>query len=157
MWLNSFISGYAFWLMLGLVLLISEFFIPGLIAAFFGLGALTVGILTLSGVISSLPVQLMCFALISLVALFGLRKHCARWLRGAVGERGDGKLDDIGLLGNRVLVLTDFVDGAGTVQLNGAKWDAESEEQLRAGDSAWVVAFSSIVLRVSSVKPIHKH
>ncbi len=153
MLLNSFINGYAFWVLLGLALLISEFFIPGLVAAFFGLGALTVGILTLSGIISTLPVQLLCFGLISLVALFGLRKHCARWLRGAVGERGDGALDDIGLLGNRVVVLTDFVDGAGTVQLNGAKWDAESDELLQVGDSAWVVAFTGIVLSVSAVKP----
>lgn len=151
--LNGFISGYAFWLLLGLVLLISEFFIPGLIAAFFGLGALAVGILTLTGVITTLPIQLLCFGLISLVALFGLRKHCARWLRGAVGERGDGDLDDIGLLGSRVVVLTDFVDGVGTVQLNGTKWDAEAADVLSAGDSAWVIALNGIVLRVSSARP----
>lgn len=156
MLLSIFINDYAFWMLLGLALLISEFFIPGLVAAFFGLGALAVGILTLSGVISTLPMQLLCFGLISLVALFGLRKHCARWLRGTVGERSGSDLDDVGLLGNRVYVLTDFVDGAGTVQLHGAKWDAESDELLRSGSTAWVVGHQGIVLRVSGLEPKQK-
>lgn len=150
MLLNSFLNGYAFWLLLGFALLISEFFVPGLVAVFFGLGALVVGVLTLAGVIESLAVQLLCFGLISLLALFGLRRHCARWLRGSVGGRADIDLDDVGVVGSRVTVLTDFVDGTGDVQLNGAKWDAESAEPLRAGDTAWVVGLRGIVLRVSA-------
>lgn len=147
---GSFLNGYSFWLLLGLALLISEFFVPGLVAVFFGIGALVVGLLTLFGVIDSLAAQLLCFALISLAALFGLRRHCTRWLKGAVAGRTDQDLDNEGLLNQRVAVLTDFVDGIGDVQLNGAKWDAESGEPLRAGDSAWVVGFSGIVLKVSS-------
>lgn len=147
---SSFLNGYTFWLLLGLALLISEFFVPGLVAVFFGIGALAVGLLTLFGVIDSLAAQLLCFALISLAALFGLRRHCTRWLKGAVAGRTEQDLDNEGLLNQRVVVLTDFVDGIGDVQLNGAKWDAESIEPLCAGDSAWVVGFSGIVLKVSS-------
>lgn len=148
--LGGFLNGYTFWLLLGLVLLISELFVPGVVAVFFGIGALVVGLLTLSGMIESLAVQLVCFALISLVALFGLRRHCARWLRGVVAGRADGDLDSAGLLNQRVTVLTDFVDGTGDVQLNGVKWDAESSEPLRRGDSAWVTGFNGIVLKVRS-------
>src|SRR5690554_3900848 len=147
---GSFLNGYAFWLLLGLALLISEFFVPGVVAVFFGIGALIVGLLTLAGVIESLPVQLLWFALISLVALFGLRRHCTRWLKGMVGGQAQQDLDSAGLLDQRVTVLTDFVDGVGDVLLNGAKWDAEASEPLRAGDTAWVTGFSGIVLRVSS-------
>lgn len=150
MLVGSFLSGYAFWLLLGLALLISEFFVPGVVAVFFGIGALAVGLLTLAGVIESLPVQLLWFALISLVALFGLRRHCTRWLKGMVGGQAQQDLDSAGLLDQRVTVLTDFVDGVGDVLLNGAKWDAEASEPLRAGDTAWVTGFSGIVLRVSS-------
>lgn len=153
MLLNSFLNGYAFWLLLGFALLISEFFIPGLVAVFFGVGALAVGLLTLTGMIESLAVQLLCFGVISLVALFGLRRHCARWLRGSVGGRAKTDLDDVGVIGKRVTVLTDFVDGIGDVQLNGAKWDAEADEPLHAGDTAWVTAINGIVLRVSTSRP----
>src|SRR5690606_27709481 len=110
MLVGSFLSGYAFWLLLGLALLISEFFVPGVVAVFFGIGALAVGLLTLAGVIESLPVQLLWFALISLVALFGLRRHCTRWLKGMVGGQAQQDLDSAGLLDQRVTVLTDFVD-----------------------------------------------
>lgn len=147
---GSFLNGHSFWLLLGLALLISEFFVPGLVAVFFGIGALAVGLLTLFGVIDSLAAQLLCFALISLAALFGLRRHCTRWFKGAVAGRTERDLDNEGLLNQRVVVLTDFVDDVGDVQLNGAKWDAESSDPLRAGDSAWVVGFSGIVLKVSS-------
>lgn len=149
MMFGSFLNGYTFWLLLGMALLISEFFVPGVVAVFFGVGALAVGVLTLFGVIDSLAVQLLCFALISLVALFGLRRHCTRWLKGAVAGRAEHDLDSAGLLNQRVIVLTDFVDGIGDVQLNGAKWDAEASEPLRVGDTAWVIGFSGIVLKVS--------
>lgn len=146
-------TGYPFWLMLGLILLISEFFAPGMIAAFFGIGALVVGLLTLFGVIETLPAQLTLFALVSLAALFGLRKHCKRWLTGATSNRSHSDLDDSGLIGVRVRVLTDFAHGIGQVQHSGAKWDAESSDPLKAGDPAWVISHRGIVLTVSSTIP----
>lgn len=149
MWFDNVLNGYAFWLLLGLALLISEFFVPGLVAVFFGIGALIVGLLTLFGVIDSLAAQLLCFGLISLVALFGLRRHCTRWLKGTVAGRAAQDMDSAGLLNQRVIVLTEFVDGIGDVQLNGAKWDAESSEPLSVGDTAWVIGSSGIVLKVS--------
>lgn len=148
--LSGFITGYAFWLLLGLALLVFELFAPGLIAVFFGIGALAVGVLTLLGVLDSLAAQLVWFALISLLALVGLRRHFRRWLRGGVTGRSRQDLDDTGVLGARVEVLVDFSDGQGEVLLNGAKWDAESVDPLRAGDSAWVIKNRGIVLEVSS-------
>lgn len=146
---STIFNGYAFWLLLGLLLLVSELFIPGLVAAFFGIGALVVGVLTLLGVIESTSAQLICFALISLVALFGLRKHCQRWLKGAEGDRSLTDLDDAGFIGARVQVMDDFVDGVGDVLLNGSKWDAESADALLAGEHAWVIDHHGIVLKVS--------
>ena len=84
------LSSYGFWLVLGLLLLISELAAPGVIAVFFGIGALVVGGLTFAGVIESLPVQLLCFSLVSLLALFGLRRRFQRWLRGDVSDRAKG-------------------------------------------------------------------
>src|SRR5690606_8043167 len=100
----------------------------------------------------SLPVQLLWFALISLVALFGLRRHCTRWLKGMVGGQAQQDLDSAGLLDQRVTVLTDFVDGVGDVLLNGAKWDAEASEPLRDGYTAWVSDITRIVHKVSTLR-----
>lgn len=147
------INGYPFWLLLGLLLLVSELFVPGLIAAFFGVGALVVGLLTLLGILDSTGSQLLCFAVISVLALFALRKQCQRWLRGAEADPAAADLDDGGFIGARVEILTDFEDGAGDVLLNGAKWDAESAEPLRQGASAWVTGHRGIVLTVGSQRP----
>ncbi|MCH8544627.1 MAG: NfeD family protein [Alcanivorax sp.] len=146
------LTSYAFWMILGFLLIISEFFFTGLIAIFFGIGAVVVGLLTLIGVIDTAPVQLLLFSLISLGALFGSRKHFKRWLKGS---KSDGGGDELAAthIGARVLVITDFQQGAGHVQLNGAKWDAESTEPLRAGQSAWVVANRGILLVVASNLP----
>ncbi|WOD11597.1 NfeD family protein [Pseudomonas sp. NyZ704] len=150
---STILNGYAFWLLLGLVLLASEFFVPGLIAAFFGLGALVVGALTLFGVIESSGAQLTCFAVISLVALFVLRRQCQRWLQGTESDRSMKDMDDAGFIGERVQVIGDFVDGVGDVTLNGAKWDAESSDPLIAGEHAWVIDHNGIVLKVSRQRP----
>ena len=147
------INTYAFWLLLGIALLLSELFIPGLIAAFFGIGALLVGVLTLLGIIDTLAAQLAVFAVFSLVALFALRKHFHRWLRGTEADPSAKDMDDAGVIGSRVKVLTDFTDGTGTVQLNGAKWDAESPDSLKMGDTAWVTEHKGIILVVSATKP----
>src|SRR5690606_17222645 len=94
--------------------------------------------------------HLLWIALISLVALFGLRRHSTRRLKGLVGGQAQQDLDGAGLLDQRVTVLTDYVHGVGDVPLNGAKWDAAAREPPPAGDTAWVTGFSGIVLRVSS-------
>ena len=150
---GSLFSSFGFWLLLGLALLISEFFVPGLIAAFFGIGALVVGALTWLGIIETLTVQLLIFAVVSAVALFALRRYFRNWLRGGVSDRSEGYSQDDGLVGSRVLVATDFANGIGAVQLNGAKWDAESDEPLKAGDAAWVTRHSGILLTVSGRQP----
>lgn len=144
---------YALWILIGLVLLISELFAPGLIALFFGIGALIVGLLVAVGVLDTLAAQLTVFALVSLAALFGLRRHFKRWMHGSVLGRSRKDLDNTGFVGTRVKVLSDFVQGAGTVQLHGAKWDAESDDPLKAGESAWVVRHKGILLTVSAQAP----
>lgn len=150
---STFINGYAFWLLFGLLLLASEFFVPGLIAAFFGIGALAVGVLTLMGVVETTGIQLILFAAFSLLALFGLRRHFKRWLQGTEEDRANADQDDAGFIGARVEVLTDFSDGFGDVLLNGAKWDAESSEPLHAGEHAWVIDHHGIVLKLSRQQP----
>lgn len=147
------LNGYGFWLLLGLLLLISELFTPALVAIFFGIGALVVGLLTLMGLIDSPAVQLLLFALISVGSLFALRKHFRRWLRGNETTADNANPDNIELVGKRVKVLTDFEQGLGDVQLNGTKWDAESGDALKTGDSAWVLSHSGNLLRVAATPP----
>ncbi|KAF0809229.1 hypothetical protein A167_01990 [Alcanivorax sp. S71-1-4] len=148
--LAELFTDYALWLILGFLLIISELFVTGVIAVFFGIGAIIVGLLTLFGITESLTSQLWLFAVISLVALFGARRHFKGWLTGNVGDAPSSEAGLGDAVGSRVTVLTDFVHGSGHVQMHGAKWDAESSDDLKAGDVAWVSGNCGIVLKVSA-------
>ena len=62
------------WIGFGIVLGILEIFAPGYIFLGFAIGAVVTGILTATGVFTSLPMLLLIFALASVVAWLVLRR-----------------------------------------------------------------------------------
>lgn len=144
---------YGWWLIAGFVLILSEFILPGLIAVFFGFGAILVGVLVWTGVMDSFSAQLWAFPILSLVALFALRRRFTVWLKGNVSQKGSGAGVLAESFGQPVEVLQAFRDGRGVVQLRGARWDAMSDSVLDVGETAWVVGNRGIVLEVSAQRP----
>jgi len=144
-------ESYGFWLIFGMVLIISEALMMSFVAVFFGLGALVVGILTWFGLLNTLPWQLLCFALVSLALLFLTRRRFKGALKGDVVASNTQAQSD--LIGQRVEVLTPFEHGKGAVFFRGARWDAYSEDPLEEKTSAWIIDHTSITLTVSNKKP----
>ncbi|MBY6205503.1 NfeD family protein [Halomonas denitrificans] len=145
-----------FWLILGALLVLSEFFVTGIIAVFFGVGALLVGLATAAGLLNSAPEQIVLFAILSLGSLLLAREKVKIWFRGSVSDRWDGDRNLIEARGERVTVTADFVDGVGRVRLSGVDWKAEVEPDatpLSIGDTAWVIGHRGITLRVSRERP----
>ncbi len=142
------------WLILGALLILSEFFMTGLVAIFFGVGAMAVGVLVAMGLLSGLAEQILVFALLSVAALLFARERIKIWFRGRVSERWDGDRNLIASRGQRVTVTRGFVEGEGRVRLSGAEWRAESIDGDHAeGATVWVVGNQGIVLRVSGQRP----
>lgn len=144
-----------FWLILGALLILSEFFITGIIAIFFGVGAVLVALGIMLGLLENLPEQILMFAVFSVGALLIARDKVKVWFRGHVSDSWSGDRDLISARGQRVTVSVEFVDGFGRVRLSGADWTAESadEEQLKPGDTAWVIGNRGITLIVSGTRP----
>lgn len=143
-----------FWLILGALLVLSEFFVTGIIAIFFGVGALLVGLATALGLVDSLPEQIILFAVFSLGALLMAREKIKVWFRGNVTDEWAGDKDLISTRGERVVVTAPFVDGVGRVRLSGVDWKAESSEAgLEPGTTAWVTGHRGITLLVSPNRP----
>ncbi|NRQ43510.1 NfeD family protein [Rheinheimera sp. YQF-2] len=141
------------WIIIGIVLILSELLATSIVAVFLGIAAIIVGLLLHFGVIESYSMQYLLFGALSLVLLFSARGRFKRWFVGYTAdsnEQPSGFAEDIGC---RVTVHSDFVQGAGRVVLNGVQWDAESNDDLKAGDVAWVVANHGIKLVVSATKP----
>lgn len=146
---------YVFWLSLGLILAVSEFVVPGFVIIFFGVGAVVTGIVKLlwSGLPDSLA--LLCFALLSLGSLLLFRKFFRKSFAGGKLVRDGGAEDggdiDETCVGRKVSVVEAIAPGkAGKVELNGANWNAESEEALAAGANAVVTKRRGLTLIVKA-------
>lgn len=140
------------WIIVGIVLILSELLATSIVAVFFGIAAIIVGLLLHFGLIESYSMQYLIFGVLSLLLLFSARGRFKRWFVGYTAdshEQPSRLADDIG---RRVTVHSDFHQGAGRVVLNGVQWDAESTDDLKAGDVAFVVANHGIKLVVSAAK-----
>lgn len=147
-------SAAVLWIIVGIVLILSELLATSIVAVFIGIGALATGVLLQLGVIESVPVQLTVFGVVSIASLLLARKRLRSWFGGNNADFGHhGESDFQQDIGERVMVQEDFNQGAGRVVLNGVAWDALCDDDLQAGDIAWVVSNEGIRLTVSRQRP----
>ncbi len=135
------------WFLAGLVLIISEFMIPGVILVFFGAGAWVTALCTQLGITPNTSSQLLLFAAASVLLLVFLRRRFRDGFLGKVNESGitTDNIDDE--VGGKVIVQDDLVPGEkGHVEFKGATWQALSEVPLAAGATAIIVAHEGITL-----------
>ena len=143
------------WLILGMLLILSEFLLPGLIAAFFGAGALVVGLLIWAGMPAGGPLPFVVFSVVSIGALLLLRSRFKPWFAGrSLGVRSTGPDDDF--VGHQARVIDGFSPdsgGFGRVSYRDAPWKAQVREMpedghLEAGDRVTIVDRSGSILTV---------
>jgi membrane protein implicated in regulation of membrane protease activity len=136
------------WFLIGLVLVLSEFMLPGIILVFFGLGAWITCLTTWAGLTDGLAGQLLVFAVSSILLLVLLRRWFrARFLGHKAGEQDPfANLDDF--TGETVTVIEDVSAAGGRVEFKGAAWSARSASEIPAGTRATVVAVEGITLVV---------
>jgi len=139
-WLNPAIL----WFLAGLIMLILEFLMPGLIIFFFGIGALVVAAICFFANIS-LNMQMSIFLVASILLLLSLRQ----WIKKAfVGHRASN-----GLLlefTGEMAVVTKQIDpvAGGRVDLHGTSWNAQAEELIPEGTVVEVTGKDNITLKV---------
>lgn len=139
------------WIIIGVVLILSELLATSIVAVFLGLAAIVVGILLQLGWIEAASTQYSIFGIVSLVLLFTARGRFKRWFVGYTADKGEHPSSFTEDIGDTVTVLADFQHGRGRVVLNGVQWDAQSSDPLKAGDLARVVANEGIHLTVVKV------
>ena len=111
------------WMLLGLGLAVLEILTPGgFFMIFFGVGAITVGLLDLLGVSMSFPVQGLMFVAISIVSILLFRKPLQQRFQTNMPK---GKVDN--LVGETARALEEIpADGIGKAELRGAAWNAHN-------------------------------
>ena len=137
------------WFLAGLVLVLAEFAVPGVVLVFIGLGAWVASLTTRLGWTDSLAAQMTMFAGSSLVLLLGLRRVFKSWFMGFAKVNPDTTRDLDEFIGKQVLVVSAFSAGCkGRVEFKGAGWTAESDDTLEPGDTAFITGIDGLCLKV---------
>ena len=150
-WIKDFMKPEFIWAMVGLILLLMEFMLPGLIIFFFGVGAWIVAA-TCFFVDISVNIQIIIFIVSSVVLLLALRK----WLRsifvGHTYSKQAGTQDINDLVGEKVTVTKTITPPqTGAVELHGVKWNAVAETAIEAGQLAEITGQDNLTLTVKSL------
>lgn len=137
------------WFILGFVLLLLEFALPGLVLFFFAAGAWLVAILCLFLDIP-INIQLLIFAVTSVVTVSLLRK----WLKKLIwrDEKRSSFIDDefIGKTAKVERTITPSQNGK--VAFRGTSWDACADEVIEVNENVLITETNSIVLKVKPIK-----
>ncbi len=147
------VSIWVVWFLIGILLALGEFFVPGVILLFFAGGAFIVSLLLLFFDMP-LSIQLIIFSASSLVLLFTLRKYCLSLFQGkmSIGDEEEGLSDAvIGKTGQVIKSITPALPG--TVKVQGTFWQATAEAEIDEGQAVLVTGQSADKLTIK-VKPV---
>lgn len=125
------------WLAIGLVCIITELFIPGLVVIFVGLGALTVASGIYLGYVNNITTQLSTFFISSLIYLLTLRMIFIHYFpTNAQKENID---EDENVFGQVALVVELIpAHGVGRIQHSDSTWPARSHSDFEIAKGAKV-------------------
>jgi membrane protein implicated in regulation of membrane protease activity len=134
------------WLVGGLLLLVIELATPsGFFIMFFGLGALTVGVLMVAGLVSGTALEWLLFTGFSLMYLALFRRRVQQRLEQPPGAAIDSLVGDLAVPQQRI-----EIGAIGRVEVRGAGWTARNvgPAAVDAGQRCRVSAVSGLELAI---------
>lgn len=147
--MESFNNPAVIWFIVGFVLFLLEFVMPGFILFFFAVGAWITAILVLFFDLS-INSQLIIFLTSSVLAILFLRK----WLKKVIWKRKVSSEIEHELVGKTGKAETFIGPGQnGKVDFKGTSWDAQSDDIIAKGENVKIIGNDSILLIVKSTKP----
>ena len=149
--IKDFLQPELIWFLVGLVLLIFEFILPGLIIAFFGVGACVVALVCLITDIG-INTQLIIFIIASVLSLLCLRKWLKGIFLGHTGSKQNLKENLDEFVGQKAVVKKKIVPKAGgKVEFHGTNWLAQADEEIAEGVMVEIISKDNITLKVKSL------
>jgi len=149
--IKDFLRPEIIWFLIGLILLIMEFVLPGLIIAFFGVGAWIVALVCLITDIG-INTQLIIFIVASILSLLCLR----RWLKGVflghTVSKQNLKENLEEFIGQKAVVKEKIIPKVGgKVEFHGTDWEAEADEEIAEETVVEIIGKENIKLKVKTL------
>ncbi|TFG45490.1 MAG: NfeD family protein [Candidatus Brocadiia bacterium] len=149
--LKDYLKPEIIWFIIGIVLLLLEFGLPGLIVFFFGLGACITAAVCLFKEIS-INAQLIIFILTSVLSLALLRKWFKSIFIGHTSSKQELSEDLADLVGQKAVVIEKIMPKLpGKVELHGTNWQAQAEDKIEAGTIVVVTGKEGLTLNVKTL------
>ena len=147
--MELFQNAAVIWIIIGFVLFLLEFVLPGLILFFFAVGAWIVAILCLF-IDLTINEQLIIFFFFFFFTILLLRK----WLSKILWKRKHStELLEDEFLGKTAKAETAISPGEiGKVDFKGTSWQAASKDTIEKGENVIIIGNESILLLVKSTK-----
>jgi inner membrane protein len=138
------------WFLIGLVLFLLELVVPGFVIFFFGFGAWVTALICLIAHPSP-NLQIIIFAVTSVLSLIALRRMIQNKFFSGKTDGIDTVEDEF--TGKEGTALSDFgPNRKGKVEFKGTTWNAESDSEIREGQSVIIIEKSSFNLIVEPKK-----
>lgn len=144
---NEFLTPGVIWFLIGLLFLLLELIVPGLIVFFFGLGA---WVTSLCFVLfkPGLNVQLAIFIVSSLLGLFLLRKFLKHKFFKANSAEADALEDEF--IGKTAIADSDMVKNMpGKLNFKGTRWTVIPDCEIKAADRVKIINKESLTLFIT--------
>ena len=144
------ISPLLIWFIWGALLIVAEFFVPGILLVFFGASAWVIALLLALHMPHSIAWEVGIWVVLSIVLLFTLRGWLQRQFKGFTTHKDDLTRMPSEAIGERVQVAEDINSATmtGRVRWKGALWKAQADEPIPAGTTVVIVAQDNLVLKV---------
>jgi membrane protein implicated in regulation of membrane protease activity len=145
--LPEFLSPQVIWFIIGVVLLVLELALPGLIVMFFGVGAW----ITALAIILFHPginIQILIFVISSILSLIILRRYLKKKFFSENRDNTNSLEEEF--IGKIAIAEVDFKSGVrGKVAFKGTSWTAICDVDVLAGDQLVIKDKESIILMVT--------
>jgi len=140
-----------YWIILGIILMIAEIFTPGFLLASFGIGAF--GMSLFAYLDYTLKIQLLAFAIVTMVVFFGIRPLYLKYFHRFDDQRETGMNAYIGKT-YKVTEPINNIENTGRVQIGSESWRVRSEkdELIELGELIKVLKVEGSTLFVSSIE-----
>ena len=144
------ISPIIIWFVVGLVLILMEFIIPGLVIVFFGLGAWVAAIFVSIFPLMAFWVQMMIFTVFAVASLVLLRRTLKKRFFSNQEDAESEGLDDY--IGQKAVVEKAIKNGEGKILFKGVSWSAYADEDIPEGTNVTIIDKDSIKLKIKPMK-----
>ncbi len=142
------------WIVAGVVLIVLELIVPGMVLVFLGAGALLVALLVWLGLVQTWVASITTWFIASLVLLLVLRGFLQRFISGdAETQSTDEEFDIYG----KVVDVVEAIgpDKEGRIRYRGTTWQATCyDNTLEAGTKAQIVCRENLIWIVQPVNPL---